>query len=313
MRAATLLACANVTSAHRTRVGIGTIGAAVQTGAAMLAFAANSLLCRLALGQRLIDPASFATIRVVTAAAALALIVVPRWRRGERSGGDWRAAAALFAYMVCFSFAYQSVSAGTGALILFGGAQLTMIGAALRDGDAFPAAARAGFVLAILGLVFLVLPGVTAPAPIGALSMALAGLAWGLYSLLGRTARDALDANATSFLYLVPLMLLLSAGLAGRRHVTWQGVALATASGAIASGLGYVIWYSAQRRLSAISAATVQLSVPVLAAFGGVLLLSERISLRLVLASCATLGGIGIVLVSRRMGRQDRPRVSSRA
>ena len=290
----------------------GTIGAAVQTGAAMLAFAANSLLCRLALGQRLIDPASFATIRVATAAAALVLIVAPRWRRGERQPGDWRAAAALFAYMISFSFAYQSVSAGTGALILFGGAQLTMIGAALRDGDAFPVAARAGFVLAIAGLVFLMLPGITAPAPIGALSMALAGLAWGAYSLLGRTARDALDANASNFLYLVPLMLVLSAALAGRRQLSWQGAALATASGAVASGVGYVIWYSAQRRLTAISASTVQLSVPVLAAIGGVLLLSERISLRLVVASCATLGGIGIVLASRRPGRPQRPPGSSR-
>lgn len=282
------------------------IAAIVWTGAAMLAFAANSLLCRLALGQGLIDPLSFATVRVVTAAAMLALFVLPRWRAKGRTGGDWRSAAVLFAYLICFSIAYLSVGAGTGALILFGAAQVTMIGSALRDGEAFPIPARAGFVLAILGLVYLVSPGVTAPTPIGALLMAIAGLAWGIYSLLGRRSDDALDANANNFLYLVPVMLLLSAVFAGERHVSWRGVALATASGAVASGLGYVVWYSAQRRLTAISAAAVQLAVPVIAAFGGVILLSERITLRLALASCATLGGIGIVLAQRRANRTSR-------
>ena len=145
--------------------------------ASMLAFAANSLFCRLALEQRRIDPLSFATVRVITAAATLALIVSPRWRAHGRRGGDWRSAAVLFAYMICFSLAYGSVSAGSGALILFGAAQLTMIGAALRQGEAFPAAARTGFVIAILGLVYLVWPGITAPSPTGALLMAVAGLA----------------------------------------------------------------------------------------------------------------------------------------
>jgi drug/metabolite transporter (DMT)-like permease len=270
------------------------------TGAAMLAFAANSLLCRLALGQGLIDPLSFATVRVTTAAATLALFVLPRWRSKGRTGGDWRSAAVLFAYLICFSIAYLSVGAGTGALILFGAAQVTMIGAALRDGDTFTASARAGFVLAILGLVYLVSPGVTAPTPMGALLMAIAGLAWGMYSLLGRRSANALDANANNFIYLVPVMLVLSAVFAGERHLSWAGVALASASGALASGLGYVVWYSAQKRLTAISAATVQLAVPVIAAFGGVILLSEHITLRLALASCATLGGIGIVLAQRR-------------
>ncbi len=266
----------------------------------MLAFAANSLLCRLALGQGLIDPLSFATVRVATAAATLAPFVWPRWRARGRTGGDWRSAAVLFAYLICFSVAYLSVGAGTGALILFGAAQVTMIGAALRDGDAFPMAARAGFILAILGLIYLVWPGATAPTPLGALLMGVAGLAWGMYSLLGRRNADALDANANNFIYLVPVMLVLSAVFTAGRHVSWEGVILATASGAVASGLGYVVWYSAQRRLTAISAATVQLAVPVIAAFGGVVLLSEHITVRLTLASCATLGGIGIVLAQRR-------------
>lgn len=266
----------------------------------MLAFAANSVLCRVALGLRLIDPASFAGVRVITAAAVLSVIVVPRWSRGGRVGGDWRPAAVLLAYMICFSFAYAWLSAGTGALILFGAAQLTMIGAALRDGDAFPPPARAGFVLAVAGLIYLVLPGVTAPDPLGALLMGLAGLAWGLYSLMGRGDVHPLDSNAHNFIYLVPAMLMLSVVFAGQRHISWSGLALASASGALASGLGYVVWYAAQRRLTAISAASVQLSVPVIAAFGGALLLSEHITLRLLLASCATLGGIGIVLANRR-------------
>jgi drug/metabolite transporter (DMT)-like permease len=178
-----------------------------------------------------------------------------------------------------------------------------MIAAALREGDAFPWLARGGFVLSILGLVLLVWPGLTAPDPIGALFMLFAGLAWGLYSLLGRSAGPPLEANANNFLYLVPLMLALVAVFAGQRHLSWKGLAFATASGTIASGLGYVVWYAAQRRLSALSAAIVQLSVPVIAAFGGVMLLSEHISTRLVLASFATLGGIGVVLAARRPGQ----------
>jgi drug/metabolite transporter (DMT)-like permease len=275
----------------------------VLTALAMLAFAANSVLCRLALGQQLIDPASFAAVRVFTAAATLIVIVLPRWRARGRSSGSWRSAGVLFAYLVSFSFAYLSLSAGTGALILFGAAQLTMIASALRGGESFPLLARAGFILAVAGLVVLVAPGVTAPNPIGALLMAIAGLAWGLYSLMGRGGGDPLEVTVNNFIYLVPCVLVLALAFAGQRHLSVKGLALAALSGSLASGLGYVVWYEAQKRLSAITAATVQLSVPVVAALGGLVLMTEHVTLRLVLASCATLGGIAIVFTQRQARR----------
>jgi drug/metabolite transporter (DMT)-like permease len=274
-------------------------GPALLTIVAMLAFAANSLLCRLALGQGLIDAASFATVRVIAGAVTLSLIVLPRWRARVRSSTDWRSVAMLFTYMVGFSFAYLSLSAGTGALILFGAVQLTMFITALRGGEEFPLWSWAGLLLAVLGLVYLVSPGVTAPDPGGAVLMAIAGVAWGIYSLRGRGAADPLEATANNFIYAVPLVLIVSLVFLGDLKTSPRGLALAMASGAIASGLGYVIWYAALRALTATRAATVQLAVPVIAAFGGVILLAEEVTARLVLASVATLGGVAIVLARR--------------
>ncbi|MGH7309212.1 MAG: DMT family transporter [Candidatus Rokuibacteriota bacterium] len=262
----------------------------------MLAFAANSLLCRMALGQELMDAASFATVRVISGAVTLSLIVLPRWRARGRSSTDWRSGAMLFTYMVCFSFAYLSLSAGTGALILFGAVQVTMFVKALRGGEPFPLLSWAGLMLAILGLVYLVSPGVTAPDPLGAVLMAMAGVAWGIYSLLGRGAVDPLEATANNFIVAVPLVLIVNLVFVGELSGSARGLALAAASGASASGLGYVAWYAALRGLTATRAATVQLSVPVIAAFGGIILLAEAPTLRLALASAATLGGIGLVL-----------------
>ncbi|HEV8690274.1 MAG TPA: DMT family transporter [Ideonella sp.] len=270
------------------------------TTLAMLAFAANSLLCRLALLQGRIDAATFGSVRLLAGALALALIL--RWRAGPApaaGGSDWRAAVALFAYVAFFSFAYLSLSAGTGALILFGAVQLTMFGAGLRAGERFQPLAWAGFAAAVAGLLYLVAPGVTAPPLLGATSMALAGVAWGIYSLRGRGVADPLRATAGNFARATPLMLVLSLAMAGQARADAAGVGLAVASGAIASGMGYVIWYAALRGLSALRAATVQLSVPVIAAFGGVLFLAESISWRLALASAAILGGIALVLASR--------------
>jgi drug/metabolite transporter (DMT)-like permease len=265
----------------------------------MGAFAANSVLCRLALDDQLIDPASFAAVRVLTAAITLALILLPRWRARGWRRSSWHGAAAMLAYLITFSFAYRSLGAGTGALILFGAAQLTMIGMALRQGESFSLVGQCGFVLAIIGLTVLVAPGVSAPNPIGALMMGVAGLAWGVYSLLGRGAGDPLEITANNFFYLVPAVIVLCVLFAGQRHWSMAGLALAAGSGSLASGLGYVAWYEAQKYLSAISAAAVQLSVPVIAALGGLALMSESITLRLMLASCATLGGISIVLMRR--------------
>jgi drug/metabolite transporter (DMT)-like permease len=275
----------------------------ILTALAMLAFAANSVLCRLALGQKLIDPASFATVRVLTAAMTLLVIVGPRWLARGRTRGNWRNAGVLFAYLVSFSFAYLSLGAGTGALILFGAAQLTMIGSALSSGESFSLPGRIGFILAVVGLVVLVFPGITAPNPWGALLMAIAGLSWGLYSLMGRGSGDPLEVTANNFIYLLPCVLLLSLCLTADRHLSGKGLAFAAMSGSVASGLGYVAWYEAQKRLSAISAATVQLSVPVIAALGGLALMTEQVTLRLVLASCTTLGGIAVVLTHRAMRR----------
>ncbi|MDM0019221.1 DMT family transporter [Variovorax saccharolyticus] len=276
------------------------------TAAAMLAFAANSLLCRLALQHGSIDPASFSSIRLVSGALMLAVIVRLRSGPAPSAAADWLAAAMLFAYVAFFSFAYLSLSAGSGALILFGAVQLTMFSAGLRAGERFGPMAWTGFVLAVAGLFYLVSPGIAAPPPLGAGLMAIAGIAWGVYSLRGRGVADPLAATASNFARAAPVALLLSLLFASRMHADAHGAALAIASGAITSGIGYVIWYAALPGLSAMRAATVQLSVPPIAAFGGALLLSEAISLRLALASGAILGGIALVLIgkARKAGPQ---------
>ena len=273
-----------------------TVGLAIL---AMLAFAANSLLCRMALGDALIDAASFTTLRMVAGAATLLLFVLPRWLRGDRAPVDWRMVLMLFAYMALFSFAYLTLSAGTGALLLFGAVQMTMFLVALRGGERLSAWAWTGLALAAGGLIYLVLPGLTAPDPLGALMMGLAGVAWGVYSLLGRGASRPLEATAANFIFGVPLVLILSLSTLRGIQVAPLGAALAVVSGAVTSGLGYVVWYAALRGLSAGRAATVQLSVPVIAALGGVLLLDEVLTARLTIASLATLGGIALVLAQR--------------
>ena len=280
------------------------------TAIAMLAFAANSLLCRLALGAGLIDAASFTGVRVLSGAIMLGFIILPRYRVHGRPNVDWRAIATLFAYMIFFSIAYLSLSAGTGALILFGAVQLTMFIVALKSGETFSKVSWIGLSLAIAGLVYLVSPGVSAPNLTGALLMTIAGIAWGFYSLLGRTTADPLESTAYNFIYSVPLAVVTSLLFMGEFHLTMTGAALAVASGAVASGLGYFIWYAALRGLSAIRAATVQLSVPIIAAFGGVLLLDEAVTLRLILASAATLGGVAIVL-SQKAARTPQARIQA--
>ena len=274
---------------------------AILTAVAMVAFAANSLLCRLALGHHLIDPATFTGVRVVSGASVLTAITLLRGNARAALAVDWRAAAMLVTYMVFFSCAYLSLSAGTGALVLFGAVQLTMFTVALRGGERFSPLSWAGLALAAAGLLYLVLPGVTAPNLLSAVLMAIAGSAWGFYSLLGRAARDAATATAGAFIYAVPavLIVVLVAGVTSGLQATSSGLALAIASGAIASGCGYVIWYAALPGLGAARAATVQLSVPIIAALGGVLILSEDMTLRLLFAAAATLGGVTIVLAQR--------------
>ena len=270
------------------------------TALALIAFAANSVLCRAALGGHLIDPAGFTLVRLATGAAVLlALHAGPR--RGFRVRFDRVQPAMLFLYAATFSFAYLSLAAGTGALILFGCVQATMILGALRSGERFQMLEGIGLILALGGLCFLVAPGLTAPSPLGSALMAAAGVSWGIYSLRGRGTADALGDTTRNFLLATPLAVLL-AGLAFRNvHFSLSGVALAVVSGAIASGLGYVVWFAVLRRLSGIRAAVVQLAVPVLAAGGGVAFLAERVSLRLVLSAVLILGGVGLA-IARRSG-----------
>ena len=281
-------------------VGVSTI---LLTSAAMIAFAANSLLCRMALGAHLIDAATFTAVRLGCGAVFLAVLVVFTRPGPFRLPADAIAVGALFGYAIAFSFAYLGLSAGTGALILFGAVQITMIGAGLLQHEQLPPLGWSGLLLACAGLVALLAPGVTAPPLVSALLMALAGVAWGIYSLRGRKAPDPLKATAANFVWTVPLALLSVAIFARPPQASTRGLVLAATSGAIASGLGYVIWYSALVRLRAIAAASVQLSVPVIAAVGGVLFLGERASLRLVLASLAVLGGIALVLRARQVRR----------
>jgi drug/metabolite transporter (DMT)-like permease len=254
----------------------------------------------LALGQGLIDAASFASVRVMSGALLLAVMAWPAWRRAGLPRIDLRAVLGLFAYLVLFAFAYLSLSAGTGALLLFGAVQLTMFAAALRSGERFAGWSWLGLGLAIGGLVYLVAPGVTAPDPLGALLMAGAGIAWGVYSLRGRGVVNPLQSTAANFIYAVPFCLAVSLFTVDQWAVTPGGVGLAVASGAVASGIGYAVWYAALRGLSAGSAATVQLSVPVITALGGVLLLAEPLTGRMLLSGLAVLGGIALVLSRQR-------------
>lgn len=271
----------------------------ILTVLAMTAFAGNSLLCRLALKQSSIDAASFTSIRLVS--AALTLWLIGRiTRKGADGAGNWPSAAALFVYAACFSFAYVSLSAATGALLLFGAVQMTMIGFGIWKGERLRAGQAAGLALALAGLVWLMLPGLAAPPLIGSVLMLCAGAAWGIYSLRGRGAGDPVLVTAGNFLRTVPATLLLSALLLGRLSLDIPGVIYALLSGALASGIGYVIWYDALPHLKASNAAAVKLSVPVIAALGGAALLSEPISLRVMLASVAILAGIALVLLEKK-------------
>ncbi|PCI34463.1 MAG: EamA family transporter [Alphaproteobacteria bacterium] len=273
------------------------------TTLAMLAFAANSVLCRLALGAGLIDAASFTTVRGIAGAVTLSLILWLRQKTTKKTApktnSSWRPAVLLFTYMAFFSFAYVSLAAGTGALILFGAVQLTMFIVALRSGEPFSPLSWAGLSLAIGGLVYLVSPGLTAPDPLGALMMAIAGMAWGFYSLSGRGTTDPLASTTRNFAYSVPLVIVVSLIFLPEFNTSPTGLILAVVAGALTSGCGYVIWYAVLPALSATRAATIQLSVPAIATLGGVMLLAEPVSLRLALATAATLGGVAIVLSQR--------------
>ena len=275
----------------------------VLTLLAMIAFAGNSLLCRLALKHTAIDAASFTAVRLMSASLVLCLLAGgwrANWQSAWQSGGNWPSAVALFAYAAGFSFAYISLPAATGALLLFGAVQATMIGYGVWAGERLSPLQLAGLGLALGGLVALLLPGLAAPPPASAALMLGAGVAWGVYSLRGKAASSPIKVTAGNFMRTVPLTLGLSLLMVNQLSLDGTGVGYGVLSGALTSGLGYVIWYKVLPALKATSAATVQLSVPVIAAMGGVVFIGETVSLRLVLASIAILAGIALVILNKK-------------
>lgn len=283
-----------------TESSAGGIRVAGLTTVALIAFAGNSVLCRLALADGSIDAASFTTVRLVSGAVAL-LLILQATNRGTRpaSYGSWMSAAMLFLYAACFSFAYISLDTGIGALILFGMVQATMVAGALLAGDRPTVAEWIGWLLAVAGFVYLVSPGLTAPSPGGSVLMAIAGIGWGIYSLRGKNEPFALAGTTYNFVRSVPMVLVISALSLQQLHLSANGVVLAILSGAITSGIGYAVWYTALRSISSMQAAMVQLSVPVLAAAGGVLLLAESVSLRLFVSGLLILGGIFLAIFGK--------------
>ncbi|MGH8216330.1 MAG: DMT family transporter [Rhodanobacteraceae bacterium] len=276
----------------------------ILTALALIAFAGNSLLCRAALAHTRIDAASFTTVRLLSGVVVLWCLV---WLRGgaRTGGGKWLSALALFAYAAGFSFSYVHLTAAVGALLLFGAVQTTMIGHGIWSGERMRWLQLVGLVLACGGLLVLLLPGLSAPPLAGALLMLGAGIAWGIYSLRGKHGGDPLKVTAGNFLRAVPMALVLSLLLSARASPDPAGIGYALLSGALTSGVGYAIWYTALPALKSTTAATVQLSVPILAAAGGVFFLGEPLTFRLLVASVAIIGGIALVIL---MGKRKETR-----
>lgn len=318
--------------------------AALLTCLALTALAANSVLCRLALGDGAVDAVSFTLIRLGSGIVMLLLVAFWLLKRQSASSADQpstgpaaadqsaeslasdqpdsntitaagsnsnlfsllnskgslKAAGMLFLYAIAFSIAYLDLDTGTGALILFGSVQLTMIIVGLLSGQKLHGVEWAGVIIAFAGFIYLVLPGLTTPSLLGFILMTLAGIAWGFYTLMGRGSENPMLDTAANFLRTWPMLLVLALWLVWQgAEISAQGFMLAITSGAITSGLGYVIWYAVLKYYSATQAAVLQLSVPVIAAFGGVLFVAESISLNLVLSSLMILGGVLLVIGGR--------------
>jgi len=271
---------------------------------ALVAFAFNSILCRLALGAEAIDAASFTLIRLISGAVTLVAISLFFDRKeSSEKRGNWFSAFFLFAYAVCFSFAYVNLTTGTGALVLFGSVQATMIFVALLKGERPKILEWLGLIFALGGLIYLVFPGLSSPPFFSSALMAIAGIAWGFYTLRGKGSTNPLADTTGNFVRAVPMVILLSLPFIYQIHLSPRGILLAVLSGAIASGIGYSVWYAALKFHTATRAAILQLSVPALAATGGVVFLSETISLRLLLATVLILGGISLAVLGRKYGK----------
>lgn len=272
----------------------------VLTALAMIAFAANSVLCRMALGNNSIDASSFTVIRLLSGALVLLVIISLKVKdQKTQSKGSWFASSMLFLYAITFSFAYITLDTGTGALILFGTVQILMIVVSMIRGNRLHISEWLGVSIAFAGFVYLVLPGVTSPSAMGFILMTAAGIGWGAYTLKGRASRAPLMDTAYNFIRTTPFVIILAGITFKSTSYSTEGVLLAVLSGGLASGVGYTIWYSALGGLSAVQAAVVQLTVPVIAAFGGVIFMSETITLRLTLSSLMILGGILLVVLGR--------------
>ena len=270
------------------------------TGLALIAFAANSVLCRLALDEAAIDASSFTIVRLLSGVAVLLIIVgINQTAASLSTKGSWPASLMLFVYAISFSYAYITLDTGTGALILFGSVQITMILLSVISGVRLHLSEWAGVVAAFAGFVYLILPGVTAPSAIGFLLMTIAGIAWGIYTLMGRGSKNPLMDTAYNFIRTTPLVIILLLASIKTAHYSLEGVLFAALSGGIASGIGYTIWYIALGGLSATQAAVVQLLVPVIAALGGVIFVSELVTVRLLVAAAMILGGILLVVLGR--------------
>jgi drug/metabolite transporter (DMT)-like permease len=275
---------------------------------ALIAFAANSVLCRLALGGEAIDASSFTAIRLLSGAITLFIILSikgsikesnKRGNKGASSKGSWTASFALFIYAIAFSYAYLSVDTGTGALILFGSVQITMIMLSLIAGTRLHLIEWSGVMLAFSGFIYLILPNITTPSMNGFILMTVSGISWGIYTLKGRGSKKPLMDTSYNFLRTIPLVAILVVFTLHDMHYSVEGVMLALVSGAITSGVGYTIWYIALGGLSSTQAAVIQLSVPVIAAIGGVLFVSEEITMRLIVSATVVLTGILMVILGK--------------
>ncbi len=277
------------------------------TGFALIAFAFNSILCRMALGSGEADAASFTAVRLASGAMMLAIIAASLGKTKKAvQSGHWASAFFLFLYAIAFSFAYLGLNAGTGALILFGSVQITMVTAALVQGERPGALEWAGLLAAVGGLVYLVLPGLSSPPLISSLLMAAAGAAWGFYTLRGKGSEDPIADTAGNFLLSVPLIAVVAAVMWPQMQITGWGFVLAVLSGALASGLGYTAWYFALRYHTATRTAVLQLAVPVLAAVLGILILNEAATLRRGIAAVLILGGIALTISTRNKLAADK-------
>lgn len=273
---------------------------------ALIAFAGNSILCRLALGDKHIDASSFTVIRLVSGVVTLFLILaITNKRENSRSKGSWRAALYLFMYAAMFSFAYVTLDTGAGALILFASVQISMIGITLYRGTKLLTIEWIGIITALLGFGYLLLPGATAPPISGFVLMVIAGISWALYTLAGQQSINPLADTSFNFLKTLPLVAILSLVMFKQSQLDSQGVILAITSGALTSGIGYAIWYSAVKGLSGVQAAVVQLLVPILATFGGVLFAQETITERLIVSTLLILGGILLVIIGKHFSRHQ--------